>query len=110
MVIEHAKAWSRLEGTDERPLGGPSDRLIWRWQKRGRNRRPYRWGGRRPYWWGGRRPVYVVRDNPTYYWYNPGYWFNGYWFEGFQNERNFNCSFLLVLILILVICIQYKKR
>lgn len=104
MVVEHARAWSRMRGTDERPLGGPSDRLLWRRHRRGRRHNPYWWRYNR------RRPVYVTSDEPTYYWYNPGYWFNGYWFEGFQNEMSFNCSFLLVLILILVICVQFKNR
>lgn len=102
MVVEHAKAWSRMRGTDERPLGGPSDRLIWRWNRHGRRHYPYWWRYNR------RRPVYVVSDRPRYYWYNPGYWFNGYWYEGFQNEQNFNLSFLFVLILLLVICYKCK--
>jgi len=98
MVIEHARAWSRLKGTDERPLGGPSDRLIWKAQRHHR-RSPYR--GRY-----NRRYRYGVEDENIYYWYNPGYWYNsGYWFEGFKNEMAFNTSSLLVLLLILILCL-----
>jgi len=107
MVVEHARAWSRLRGTDERPLGGPSDRLIWRAQRHHRHVGHY--GHRRDRY--NRRYRHDIEDENIYYWYNPGYWYNsGYWFEGFENEMAFNSSSLLVLTLILGICLHLKTR
>lgn len=57
------------------------------------------------------RPTYVVQKNRWYYpsywrysnWWYPRRWYSHWFYEGFQNERNMNCSMLIVLLLILLV-------